>query len=79
MSDRITLNSSRTIGPSEYAKDIDGHWYAVTPTGLFAGLANHTIVEHEDGTITVSPSILVRAGTAGEWHGFLVHGVWSQV
>jgi len=28
----------------------------------FAGLAKHEVIEHEDGTITVSPSIEVRGG-----------------
>ena len=41
----------------------DGNWYAVPPgTDLLAGLAKHEVIEHEDGTITVSPSIEVRGG-----------------
>jgi hypothetical protein len=38
------------------------------------------VVEHEDGTITVSPSILVSTSRDGKplevWHGFLERGVW---
>lgn len=53
----------------------DGHWFGMTPNGLCANLANHRVVEHEDGTITVSPSILVRSAEGG-WHGFLERGLW---
>ncbi|HWT46592.1 MAG TPA: hypothetical protein VN085_11530 [Vicinamibacterales bacterium] len=34
------------------------------------------VVEHEDGTITVSPSILVSDNTGELYHGFLVMGEW---
>jgi hypothetical protein len=39
------------------------------------------MVEHEDGTITVSPSINLHPtpGMHGGWHGFLERGVWRQV
>jgi hypothetical protein len=37
--------------------------------------AIHAVIEHEDGTITVSPSIVMPAGQ--RWHGFLVRGIWS--
>ena len=39
------------------------------------GLENHDVTEHEDGTITVSPSILIT-GEGGSWHGYLELGVW---
>ena len=54
-------------------------WHATTPNGLAGNLANHDVVEHEDGTITVSPSILVDGSTDGSWHGFLERGVWREV
>lgn len=55
----------------------DGNWYAVPPeTDLVANLASHDITEHDDGTITVSPSILVSDGNKS-WHGFLKRGVWE--
>ena len=56
-----------------------GIWYCMTPTGLLGNLDNHSVTEHEDGTITVSPSILIHGGEAGEWHGFLEAGKWRQV
>lgn len=39
----------------------------------------HTITEHEDGSITVSPSIRITDSEDREmWHGFLEHGVWRS-
>lgn len=70
------------LNPGEYAKDPEtGHFYCCAPKGVkFHGnLANHKIIEHEDGTITVSPSILIKAPPYGEWHGFLVRGVWREL
>ena len=54
-------------------------YFAKSPNGLLANLARHSITEHEDGTITVAPSILVRGGSGdGEWHGYLERGVWRE-
>lgn len=40
----------------------------------------HQIVEHEDGTVTVAPSILATTGAHGhDWHGYLERGVWREV
>jgi len=44
----------------------------------------HLVVEHEDGTITVSPSILwgkdqMPAYPDTWWHGFLERGEWRSV
>ncbi len=55
-----------------------GKWYGVTPNGLMANLGGHQITEHEDGTITVSPSIFVNQGQEPNWHGFLERGVWRE-
>lgn len=69
-----------------YWLDEDGTWSVCTPNGRIGSLANHTVTEHEDKTITVSPSILVYSrpahGDVNErpgWHGFLEHGVWREV
>ncbi len=51
-------------------------WFAMTPDGRLANLGGHVVVEHVDGSISVSPSILV-SDSRGSWHGFLVNGVWS--
>ena len=67
----------------EYGKQ-HGQWYGVppAPADLHANLSNHQVVEHEDGTITVSPSILVSLTYPDqhwEWHGYLERGVWREV
>lgn len=39
----------------------------------------HTVVEHEDDTITVTPSIRITDSHGTEfWHGFLERGVWRS-
>jgi hypothetical protein len=53
-----------------------GNWYACTPNNECANLTSHEVTEHEDGTITVVPSIRVSMGTQELWHGFLERGVW---
>ena len=56
-----------------------GRWLGVSPNGLLCNLAGHSVSEHEDGTITVSPSIAVNNGQGGSsWHGYLEHGVWRE-
>jgi hypothetical protein len=42
-------------------------------------LRNHEVTEHEDGTITVSPSILCTGHFDKQWHGYLERGVWRKV
>lgn len=42
-------------------------------------LSRHDITEHEDGTITVSPSILWQHHSGRTWHGYLERGVWREV
>ena len=49
-------------------------WYIRDPNGRVGRLEDHTVVEHGDGTITVSPSIL--DASLGGWHGFLERGEW---
>ena len=64
--------------PGSYWNDKrDGDWYGIAPNGLYTALAAHQVTEHEDRTITVSPSILVRNSSA-VWHGFLERGVWRE-
>jgi hypothetical protein len=65
--------------PGDYGRWKD-QWYALTPTkpNLLANVTGHKVTEHEDRTITVSPSILVESGGGLVWHGFLERGVWRQ-
>jgi hypothetical protein len=51
--------------PGDYMKvDHDGKpwWYIRDPWGRVGRLTTHTIQEHEDGTITVAPSIYDKDG-----------------
>ena len=54
-------------------------WYVKTPNGHVGDVSRHDVTEHEDGTITVSPSILVSDHTGELWHGYLERGVWRSV
>lgn len=71
--------------PGDYIYDKkNGIWLAVTPDGKdFYMNKNHTFKVEEDGSLTVSPSILVKryASSPGkpEWHGYLERGVWWEV
>ncbi len=74
-------DGSGILKKGEYAKsEKDGVWYAMTPNGRLGNLAAHDVVEHEDGTITVTPSILVTTGSYNRqaWHGYLRHGIWQE-
>jgi len=75
----------------EYAM-IDGRWYACapdrvppvsqyTPDRFLADLSAHDVTEHDDGTITVLPSILITVFTPKpiRWHGYLKRGVWQKL
>lgn len=55
----------------------DGCWYCMDPTGGAGAIlpSIHTVEEHPDGSITVSPSLVMPGG----WHGFLRAGVWESV
>lgn len=51
-------------------------WYVIAPDGSLGRLGeNHTITEHDDGTITVEPSLVMHRG----WHGWLRRGVFTSV
>lgn len=50
-------------------------WMLYLGGGVLGNLHAHEVQEHEDGTITVSPSILVTG--SGHRHGFLRRGVWE--
>lgn len=64
--------------PGQYGKDVNGDWFGTPEAGFHANLSAHEVTEHEDGTITVSPSILVTSHE-GQWHGYLRKGEWEKV
>lgn len=66
------------FAPGEYGR-YEGHWLAMTPNGIMGDLDAHDVTEHADGSITVSPSILVDQPWNGKtFHGYLEHGVWRE-
>jgi hypothetical protein len=67
------------INPGEYWLDEKMGWLCCTPNGQLGTLIKHLVTEHDDGTITVAPSILVSGGDTETYHGFLEHGVWREV
>lgn len=81
MPDGIDWSSDLPSGAYWYVPGVHrGSWLCITPNGAFGNLARHDVTEHEDGTITVSPSILVyQAGDLPGWHGYLERGVWREV
>lgn len=74
----------QSLKPGEYGRWTDGSWYGCTPNDHGCNLGAHQVIEHEDGTITVSPSIEVYLDAAygrarkSLWHGFLERGVWRE-
>ena len=71
------------LAEGEYGLASDGiTWYCRPPNCHMGDLSGHEVIEHKDGTITVSPSILIEYGpNAGpgynDWHGHLKNGIWS--
>jgi len=80
---RVYNKSPHELDPGDYGRWAadKGNWYACVPDGKCANLSAHAVTEHEDGSITVSPSILVtqRGELPPEWHGYLERGVWRSV
>lgn len=71
-------NGHLKLAPGDYGKDVHGVWRARAPRLCSGNLRNHEVTEHEDGTITVSPSILIEQPPIGTWHGYLERGVWRE-
>lgn len=51
-------------------------WSLKAPDGSVCSLNPnmHHVIEHDDGTISVSPSIITST-----WHGWLKKGVWTKI
>jgi hypothetical protein len=61
-------------GQSSYGKDIDDMWFFKHKdehAGTLFG--THTVVEHDDGTISVTPSIV-----GFKIHGYIEKGIWRD-
>lgn len=66
------------LQPGDYGRRVDGTWEARAPNGASGDLSEHVVEEHEDGTITVRPSIRSAWGERPYFHGWLIRGVWSD-
>lgn len=57
-----------------------GNWILKTPSGVCATVKKEKITEHQDGTITISPTVYLFIDFDGKtWRGFLTKGVWREV
>ncbi len=57
-------------------------WFVHIPKVGVGNISRHDIIEHEDKTISVSPSILITTtfkGNKRQAHGFLEKGIWREV
>ena len=83
--DYVLVTPTAMADGSPLAFPHEPYWMMRTPNGHYCSISTniHKVVEHEDGTITVSPSILVSSSVNGVrvevWHGFLERGVWRTV
>jgi hypothetical protein len=76
----VGADGNLSLKPGEFGIGRDGVWYACCARHMTANLSNHTVIEHEDGMITVSPSILLTQGEGGrDWHGYIENGVFRTV
>lgn len=78
--ERVYVNTEGRLFLKEgqYGQDKYGTWYARPPDHHTGNLSNHEVLENQDGTITVSPSILINDGRK-EWHGYLRNGIWEEL
>lgn len=72
-------DTKRPLQVGEFQKSDLGHWFVRPPgvpheIGITGGATEWDVVEHEDGTISVTPSINV----IDIWHGYLTRGVWRS-
>lgn len=71
----------RATAPDIKPTSPNSWWQVCAPDGSQGSLDPkiHTVTEHEDGTITVSPSLdfSKRERTPGAYHGHLTHGEWK--
>jgi len=56
----------------------DTIWMMHIPNFGLGNLAGHRVEEHEDGTISVQPSIKIWDGTPTVYHGYLTRGIWED-
>lgn len=65
-------HAAPAFAPGDYCRDPWGTWWIRPPDGNLGSLRDHRVTEHDDGTISVHPSIVQE----GVWHGYIERGVW---
>ena len=65
------------LSQGDYGQHINGEWFARPPNSHTGSLKNHEVVVHNDGTITVNPSILICDEEKELYHGYLKCGEWT--
>ena len=79
--DRWDESVHGAIYRAEFAPKQDGeagHWWIVSPVLDTARLSGEfTVTEHEDGTISVYPSLVFDGPGRSGFHGYLNRSVWS--
>jgi len=78
----IHVNGFSSVDDSKvcYWKQDDGWWIYLPQCGA-GRMPHHRIEEHEDGTISVTPSIVLTGHNAGNpttRHGYLTKGIWNE-
>lgn len=74
------MRSEGAFRPGAYGRvlrDEEWIWMACTPNGYLGDLSEHEVTEHEDGSISVEPSIDVGMDGRSLWHGYLRRGKWE--
>jgi hypothetical protein len=80
---RLADGGEGAIDPAvmSYWKMPGGTWRLYIPRCGIGNLANHAVTEHDDGTISVQPSVLLMGHDVGKRttrYGFLDHGEWRE-
>ena len=70
-------DSNLLLSQGDYGQDINGEWFARPPNCHTGSLKTHEVIEHDDGTITVNPSIIICNNGNNFYHGYLKHGEWT--
>lgn len=77
---KIPGSYMKVTGGGDYSKAEPGSfcvWHITFPSGIQMTLdSKHSVVEHSDNTITLTPSVFDRPDG---WHGNLVRGIWRKI
>jgi hypothetical protein len=73
----------RTMLPAQELADHPrlGWWEVTAPDGTQGSInpEKHQVIEHADGSITITPSLDYSKLRSGGWHGYLTRGIFTEV